>query len=105
MNFRIIPRGGTVPRTGISTVYLKIDFWNDHSFVTMFYLSVHDDNGAYHEIENVKIGFKGQTTATSTHSTFQEVFQQLPCNYFSLGSLDYYQGLSDRLYRVARPVT
>ncbi|MDC1513196.1 AAA family ATPase [Porticoccaceae bacterium] len=97
MNFRIIPRGGSAPGTGINTVYLKIDFWNDYSFVTMFYLSVHDENGAYHEIENVKIGFQGQTTAISTHSTFQSTFQQLPESYFSLGNLDYYQGLTQKL--------
>ncbi len=97
MDIRIIPRGVSIPGAGRNTVYLTVDYWNDYSFVTMFYLSVHDENGTYHEIENVKIGFQRQTMDISTHSTFEEVFRQLSDNYFSLGDLGYYQGLSEKL--------
>jgi predicted ATPase len=104
MYFRIIPRGGSVPNEGKNTVYLEVDFWNDYSFVTMFYLSLHDEYGTYHEIENVKIGFLGQTTEIATFSKFQEGFEQLPENFFSLGGLDYYQGLNEKLSDVSKKV-
>jgi predicted ATPase len=98
MHFVTIPRGGSPPDGGRDTVYLTIDRWNDYSFVTMFYMSVHDEYGVLHDIGNVKIGFKGQTEEVSTHTTMQSPFVCLPENYFSLGdSLEYYQSLVKKL--------
>ncbi|MEP5765205.1 MAG: AAA family ATPase [Halieaceae bacterium] len=74
--------------------YLLIDYWNDYSFVTMFYLAVFDSEGVMHEIGNVKIGFVDQAIETSTYTTLNGGFQRLGGNYFSLGeSVDYYSNL------------
>ena len=96
MNFLLISKSGFVPDNGIHTVYLKIDHWNDYSFVTMFYMSLHDDKGELHDIGNVKIGFKGQDTSKSTYEMLGNNFESLPEGYFSLGmDVDYYRKLSD----------
>lgn len=74
--------------------YLDVDYWNDYSFVTMFYLTVFDDYGVEHKIGNVKIGFKGQTTSKDTHETLGSSFFILGEQYFSLGTdVDYYKNL------------
>jgi predicted ATPase len=98
MQFRILGVQQRVPNSGRNTVYLQVDRWNDYSFVTMFYLSLHDESGNYHEFGNVKIGFKGQDTSRSTYSTLNEVFTSLPIGYFSLGTdLDYYKKIKSSL--------
>ena len=102
MDIKIIPRGESEPQEGKNTAYLAVDYWNDYSFVTMFYLSTHDERGKYHSIGHVKIGFQGQTENESTYSTLKAVFQQLPEDYFSLGDLDYYQNLFKVLSPEAR---
>ncbi|RUS01148.1 ATP-dependent nuclease [Pectobacterium polaris] len=94
--FKIIERGKSIPSNGINTGYLRIDNWNDYSFVTMFYLVVFDEEGIKHEIGNVKIGFKGQKEEITTHSTLERNFTDLDDDYFSLGeSLDYYKNFND----------
>ena len=98
MDFILIPKNKYVPDQGINKIYLKIDHWNDYSFVTMFYLSLHDENGKYHEIGNVKIGFKGQDISKDTYATLDQIFTLLPNEYFSLGdSLEYYQKIRSEL--------
>lgn len=92
MEFRLLNRTQSVPSSGFNTAYLKIDLWNDYSFVTMFYLSLHDESGNYHDLGNVKIGFKGQDTDHDTYSTLDKQFVLLPNNYFSLGTeMEYYK--------------
>lgn len=95
MNIIVLPRGAAIPQSGINTAYLNVDRWNDYSFVTMFYLELHDQNGVLHEIGNVKIGFKGQTTEKSTYSLLGNEFQRLPDGYFSVGQdVDYYKKIA-----------
>lgn len=95
MNFIILPRDTKTPQSGVNTAYLTIDRWNDFSFVTMFYLELHDEKGVLHDLGNVKIGFKGQTTEQSTYSLLGNSFQQLPDGYFSVGQdVDYYRKIS-----------
>ncbi|WP_373357897.1 AAA family ATPase [Acinetobacter lactucae] len=61
----------------------------------MFNFSLHDEKGKYHELGQVKIGFKGQTTQISTYSTLQTYFFDLPDHYFSLGQdIEYYKKMS-----------
>lgn len=101
MNIIVLPRGTKTPQSGVNTAYLSVDYWNDYSFVTMFYLELHDQNGALHDLGNVKIGFKGQTTEKSTYSLLGNVFQQLPDGYFSVGQdVDYYQ----KIHTLPEPV-
>lgn len=95
MEFVVLPRGSSIPDSGKSKVYLIVDHWNDYSFVTMFYMSVHDENGIYHEIGEIKIGFKGQTIEVQTFSTLPTSFEVLSNQFFSLGqSFEFYRNLA-----------
>lgn len=96
MEFVKIPREGSIPKSGENTVYLQVDRWNDFSFVTMFYMSIHDKNGSLHEIGNVKIGFKGQKESVLTHSILPDRFSNLDKWFFSLGQeLEFYQKIRE----------
>lgn len=95
MEFHIIGREDKFPSAGVSTAYLKYDRWNDHSFITMFHVIVFDRLGEAHDLENVKIGFKGQDTSTSTRSKLPDSFERLPEGFFSLGnSVEYYHKIA-----------
>lgn len=103
MDFFIIARDTRTPSAAISTAYLTIDRWNDYSFVTMFYLTLYDKDGARHDLGNVKIGFKGQSTSQSTHSVLPSPFKFLPEGFFSLGTeLEYYEKLSKSVHLETR---
>lgn len=96
MEFQILSRNARVPDSGINTVYLRIDHWNDYSFVTMFHMSLHDVNGNRHDVGEIKIGFKGQTTEMSTHERLSgPPFESLSEGFFSLGqSVDFYRNIA-----------
>ncbi|PTO53911.1 hypothetical protein CWN94_12680 [Vibrio splendidus] len=95
MKIVIVPRNQLTPTEGVRTAYLKIDHWNDFSFVTMFNLKLFDENGELHEIGGVKIGFKGQTIEKNTYSTLDSNFESLPEGYFSVGlDVEYYQSVA-----------
>ena len=84
-----------VPSSGNRVGYLKIDRWNDFRYQTMFQLSIFDEDGTFHKVGNVKIGFVGQSISTATHSTLKKEFENLSEEYFSLGDdVDYYSNLS-----------
>ncbi|HCE2702331.1 AAA family ATPase [Vibrio alginolyticus] len=94
MNFVVLGRNENTFQS-VNTAFLTIDHWNDYSFVTMFYLTVYDEKGIKHDIGNVKIAFKGQTTEISTHTTLRKQFSVLGDQYFSLGSdVNYYKKLN-----------
>ncbi|WP_447957648.1 AAA family ATPase [Vreelandella sp. EE7] len=96
MKFKVIPHGKRVPTKGVNQAYLQVDRWNDFSFVTMFYLSVHDQEGSFHNIGNIKIGFKGQDISVSTRQKLEDEFIELDGDFFSVGeSLDFYKELSN----------
>ena len=95
MNFIVLPRDAYRPTSGVNAAYLNVDYWNDHSFVTMFYLTIFDRTGNKHEIGDVKIGFKGQTTGKGTYTTLGKGFSLLNDQYFSLGTdIEYYKNLN-----------
>ncbi|MBJ7536325.1 AAA family ATPase [Marinomonas transparens] len=95
MNFVVIDNYGRKPPASIDTAYLSVDKWNDYSFITMFYLTVFDKEGKEHEIGNVKIAFKGQTTDKATYTTLGQGFSLLNDQYFSLGTdTEYYKNLN-----------
>ncbi|HEJ9149287.1 TPA: AAA family ATPase [Serratia marcescens] len=95
LKFIVADRSVYIPSSGVNSGFLRADKWNDFSFVTMFHLTVFDENGVKHEIGNVKIGFKGQTEDVSTFSTLNKKFTVLSKDYFSLGDgLEYYQNIS-----------
>ncbi|KAF2392239.1 AAA family ATPase [Pseudomonas frederiksbergensis] len=94
MDFFILERNDKVPSSAVSSVFLRYDNWNDYSYVTMFYVTLCDKDGSRHDLGNVKIGFKGQTTSESTYSKLTSPFKFLPEGFFSLGTeLEYYEKL------------
>lgn len=96
MKFRVLARGSWAPDKGENTVYLRIDRWNDYSFVTMFQMLVHDEKGDFHEIGDIKIGFKGQTTEIDTCAKLPEIFESLDSEFFSLGQgTDFYRNAAN----------
>lgn len=95
LHFKVIPSAQWLPTQGKNTVYLKIEKWNDYSFVTFFEVSLHDADGISHKLGGVRIGFKGQTTKTPTHKHLEAIFNELPNEFFSLGStIEYYENIS-----------
>tara|TARA_B100000700_G_scaffold1794_1_gene2209 strand:+ start:2237 stop:3811 length:1575 start_codon:yes stop_codon:yes gene_type:complete len=95
MEFHVLSKKSWVPEKGQNTVYLKVDHWNDYSYVTMFHLSLHDDDGRLHDIGDVKIGFKGQTTEVSTYTKLDARFTNLGDEFFSLGQgADFYKNIA-----------
>ncbi|MDR6869560.1 putative ATPase [Bosea sp. BE125] len=100
IHFHVIPRSGNFPSEGKNAAYLKIDHWNDYSFVTMFEVVIFDENSARHDLGNVKVGFQDQTESTSTFSTLTPDFKELGPSYFSVGlDIDYYLTLSRKVSR------
>lgn len=92
MQFIIIDQKNRFPDSGRSEAYLRIDHWNDYSFVTMFDVILFDENGRKFELGSVKIGFRGQKTEISTYLTLDKRFTSLDQRYFSVGQdVPYYQ--------------
>jgi len=95
MKFRVISRDTWIPAGDKDTVYLKIDNWNDFSFVTAFRMSFYDEHGKLHDIGLIKIGFKGQTTATHTYAKLPDSFESIGDEFFSLGqSAEFYSKMA-----------
>lgn len=93
--FILIDRNAYPPASGVNLGFLQADNWNDFSFVTVFYLTIFDENGVKHEIGNVKIGFKGQSEDVATFSTLDRTFTFLSEKYFSIGDgVEYYRNIS-----------
>lgn len=91
IRFVVIPRTSGTPSGATNTVYLRVDHWNDYSFVTMFQVTAFDEEGTEHDLGSVKIGFRGQTTDVATYATLGNDFEQLPEQYFSVGlDVEYY---------------
>lgn len=105
MEFRVLSKSTWVPENGKNTVYLKVDHWNDYSFVTMFHLSLHDDDGMLHDIGEVKIGFIGQTTEISTYTKLEASFTNLGKEFFSLGQgVDFYKKIAGLPGGIRKPL-
>jgi len=105
IKFYIIERTAHPPDAGVSSVFLKIDRWNDFSFVTMFSVTIFDENGEQHTLPSVKIGFKGQTVEADTYSVLDRSFGNLPNGFFSLGtSVNYYKQAREKLSDEFRPL-
>jgi predicted ATPase len=95
MEFRVIKRDTRISGVHCNVVFLRIDHWNDYSFVTQFHMVVYDKHGTSHDIGDVKIGFKGQTIETATYEKLGDVFTELDDEYFSLGeSIGFYKAIS-----------
>ena len=97
MNFVKISRSSFTPSEARNVAFLKEDNWDDYSFVTMFYLTIFDENGGVHKIGNVKIGYVGQKISRTT-DTLPDQFSHVGEGYFSLGQeLEYYQNIRNEL--------
>lgn len=95
MRFSVISRGSFIPDDGRNQVYLKVDLWNDFSFITMFSMYVRDSDGKLHDIGPTKVGFEGQTTGRPTYKELPPVFESLDERFFSVGQdVDFYKNIS-----------
>lgn len=95
LQFFLVSWNGKIPGDGRNSVFLRIDRWNDYSFVTMFQVTLFDERGLEHDLGSVKIGFRGQKEETSTQSTLERSFVSLSQEYFSVGvDIEYYLTLS-----------
>lgn len=95
MEFRVIKRDTKIAGAHSNVVFLRIDQWNDYSFVTQFQMVVYDKHGNSNNIGDVKIGFKGQTIETATYEKLSDEFTELNDEYFSLGaSIGFYKSIS-----------
>lgn len=95
MEFRVLSKNTWVPDSGKDTVYLKIDHWNDFSFITMFHMSLHDEDGQLHDIGEIKIGFYGQTIETDTYDKLPNRFESIGGEFFSLGQgINFYRNMA-----------
>lgn len=101
MKFSVIPRSQRAPPEGDNEVYLRIDHWDDFSYVTMFDVVVFDEMGLKHELGSAKIGFVNQTTSQPTFQTLPhspESFEELAETYFSVGTdVEYYSSIDANL--------
>lgn len=105
MEFRVLTRSTWIPDSGKDTVYLKIDHWNDYSFVTMFHMSLHDEDGQLYDIGEIKIGFKGQTIETDTHTKLPHRFESLGDEFFSLGGdVEFYRNMASLPNRLGKRI-
>jgi len=95
MQFHVLPRTSGFPASGVDTAYLRIDHWNDYSFVTMFDVRYFDIEGVAHELGQTKIAFEGQTTDRDTYQEIPSAFERLDSRFFSVGQdVDFYKKLS-----------
>lgn len=95
MKFVVLERGESFPAYFGNFVALITDYWNDHSFITMFRSVFVDEYGAKHELGQVKIAFQGQIREASTVSHLDNEFEVLPPRFFSLGTtVEYYINIS-----------
>lgn len=103
MHFIIIDQKSRAPDVGRNETYLRIDYWNDYSFVTMFDVVMFDENGRKFDLGATKIGFRGQKTEIATYSTLDRRFTSLSPVYFSVGQdLPYYELLGTEVSEQTR---
>lgn len=96
MQFHVIDRGTSPTDSNKNSVYLRIDHWNDYSYVTSFEVIAFDQSGERFELPSVRIGFRGQTTETPTYRRLERSFERLSNEYFSLGmGVAYYKLLRE----------
>lgn len=85
MKFFVLASGEAIPKGCRDHVFLRIDHWNDYSFVTMFRMVIADKFGDFYDIGNIKIGFRGQTIESPTYEKLEKSFSFLSDAFFSLG--------------------
>lgn len=96
MNFQILTRNAPWPAPAPNKVFLRIDHWNDYSYVTMFDMFIFDANGQRQEIGSIKIAFKGQTVEVPTFLKLPPTFDQLGDEFFSVGQgTEYYRNVAN----------
>lgn len=76
-----------------SQVFLTWDDWNDYNFYTLFSIHYVDENSIKHDLDIIKIGFYNQKEHERKLSV-GNLFEQLPNEFFSLGSYKYYEELN-----------
>ena len=83
MQFTVLPVRGRPPSDARSECFLIRDNWDDYTYKTQFYLVFVDEDGARHNIGQVKIGQFGMEDRR--RPVVAESFQTLDESLFSLG--------------------
>lgn len=97
MKINFYKQSGSIGSSRKLAAYLRPNNWDDYSFKTLFYLTIYDDQGAEHDIGNVKIGYVNQQHGW-TEQAIDPGFEYLPEQYFSLGQdVEYYENLQKKL--------
>ena len=93
MQFTVLPVRGRPPSDARSECFLIRDNWDDYTYKTQFYLVFVDEDGARHNIGQVKIGQFGMEDRR--RPVVAESFQTLDESLFSLGQdTNYYEALN-----------
>lgn len=97
IKFLITNRFGNVPKGTRNTVVLTWDDWNDYIYYTSFGLVFINKNEIKKRIGSVRIAYYGQKTGSEQKLLkIGDKFENLPDNYFSLGTDDtYYENLNN----------
>jgi len=94
MKFHVIENSSSAPNEDKNSAYLRIDHWNDYSFVTSFHVVVFDQKGQRFDLPDIRVGFLGQTTEIATYQKLPKQFDRLSDEFFSLGvSVEFYRSL------------
>lgn len=90
--FEVIENNLRVPNGHKMRAFLHIDNWNDwFIYYTLYYLTIYDSEGNYHDIGRIKIGEKGMMAG---RPAIPNEFTKLAENFFSLGQdADFYENL------------
>jgi predicted ATPase len=103
VTFKVV-RAGNVPNEGKLEAFLIHDNWNDWGdYRTQYHLHLFDENGIYHELQEVKIGHVDLKPAPTKDDKpgyrsphIPQTFERLEKKYFSLGQdRSYYQKLAE----------
>ncbi len=95
--FHKLPSTSTIPSQSHNKAFLRIDYWDDFTFKTLFYLTIFDENGVEQDIGNVKIGYTNQESGR-TEIEIPDSFESLNEKFFSLGQdAEYYKNVKEKL--------
>ncbi|RJG50589.1 AAA family ATPase [Motilimonas pumila] len=94
LTFKKIKHKAYPPQTGRLIAFLCEDNWDDYSFKTSFSLIVFDENGARHEIGNLKLGIVGLEPGWAS--------EKLPDSFSALNDRAFTLGQDEEYYKKIR---
>lgn len=96
LNFYKISRKDWLPEEGNTSVYLKVDTWDDYSYKCTYQIILFDETGHKHDLGIIKIANFGQTDESRIELDAE--FQTLGEEHFSLGQSPEYYSIIQNLH-------